>query len=249
MGLSVKPKGIQLSYREGKPMKYKAQLMRYPTIKSDDLIKYAANASNVPVANIESCMQGLIEAIAYFVINGHRVVLPNVGGFFLGVQSKAATVADELEVKKALKTVRVLFAPATLLRDEMSENTINMLNASVGVEGGSTPTPSPTPVEVATPTFTRTQGGDGFSNNVTIHCATDGAVIHYTTDGSTPTKSSTTYTGEFSCGPSDTVKAIAYVGNSASEVAISTSTTQSGNGGGNSGGGDNGGSGGFDTGS
>jgi hypothetical protein len=87
--LSIKPKGFQLSYKDGKPMKYKPVLMKYPTIKSEDLIKYASNAANVPVANIESCIQGLIEAVAYFVINGHRVVLPGVGGFYLGVKSKA----------------------------------------------------------------------------------------------------------------------------------------------------------------
>ena len=82
--LTVKPKGYQLALKAGKPMKYKVALQKFPMIQSADLIKYASNASNVPVANIEACVQGLIEAIAYFVINGHRVVLPGVGGFYLG---------------------------------------------------------------------------------------------------------------------------------------------------------------------
>lgn len=239
MGLSVKPKGFQLSYKEGKPMKYKAQLMRYPTIKSEDLIKYAANASNVPVANIESCMQGIIEAIAYFVINGHRVVLPNVGGFFLGVKSKASTAADELEVKKALKTVRLLFAPATLLREEMSDNTVNMLNASIGVEGSTGgDTPTPTPSVVAAPTIS---GNTTFSDSTTVTMsAENGAAIHYTTDGSTPTAASSTYSSPLTLTESTTVKAIA-VKNGVSSAVSSQFFHKSFDPG-------NGGSGGFDTG-
>lgn len=45
--------------------------------------------------------------------------------------------------------------------------------------------------------------------HVTITCTTDGAVIHYTTDSSTPNGSSTTYTSSFSVSDGTTVKAIA----------------------------------------
>ncbi len=105
MGLSYQPKAITLSFKEGKPVTYKAQQVTYPTIKSKDLLAYAANAANVPLANIECCVQGLIEAIAYFCINGHRVVLPEVGGFFLGVKSKSVPMAENLNVKQAVQSV------------------------------------------------------------------------------------------------------------------------------------------------
>ena len=52
MGLSYQPKAITLSFKEGKPVTYKAQQVTYPTIKSKDLLAYAANAANVPLANI-----------------------------------------------------------------------------------------------------------------------------------------------------------------------------------------------------
>ena len=135
MVLSYQPKAITLSYKEGKPVTYKAQQVTYPTIKSRDLLNYAANASNVPLANIECCVQGLIEAIAYFCINGHRVVLPEVGGFFLGVKSKSVPLSDDLNVRQAIQTVRLLFAPGTELRDMMSETTIESVRPSNGTNG------------------------------------------------------------------------------------------------------------------
>lgn len=66
--------------------------------------------------------------------------------------------------------------------------------------------PAPTPVvTVAKPTISITSDG-----KVTITCATAGAVIYYTTNGSNPSDSSTEYAGQFTLADSATVKAIAY---------------------------------------
>ena len=46
---------------------------------------------------------------------------------------------------------------------------------------------------VATPTFSPVAGAVASGTEVTITCATEGATIHYTTDGNDPTSSSTTY--------------------------------------------------------
>ena len=55
-------------------------------------------------------------------------------------------------------------------------------------------------------------------NAVTLVSATDGAEIYYTTDGTTPTKSSNKYTAPFSITEDVTVSAIAYKGENESEV-------------------------------
>ena len=50
---------------------------------------------------------------------------------------------------------------------------------------------------------------DGTSNRVTITCEIEGATIYYTTNGTTPTTSSTKYTGQITVSQNCTIKAIA----------------------------------------
>ncbi len=54
---------------------------------------------------------------------------------------------------------------------------------------------------------------------VTITCATEGAAIYYTLDGTEPTSASTQYTAAFNLNASATVKAIAILGSDVSEIA------------------------------
>ena len=82
--------------------------------------------------------------------------------------------------------------------------------------------------QVATPTFSPAAGTYTAAQNVTIACATSGAEIHYTIDGSTPTASSTKYTGPIAVSTTTTVKAIAVKsGMTNSAVASATYTISS----------------------
>ena len=80
---------------------------------------------------------------------------------------------------------------------------IGILNSSKGNSG--------TPVKgtVATPAFSVASGEVDSGTSVTISCATEGAKIYYTTDGSEPTASGTEYTAAISVTPPMTLKAIA----------------------------------------
>jgi len=62
---------------------------------------------------------------------------------------------------------------------------------------------------VSTPTFSPAGGSYSSAQKVTISDATAGSKIYYTADGSTPTTSSTAYTGPITVSTSATVKALA----------------------------------------
>ena len=76
----------------------------------------------------------------------------------------------------------------------------------------------------ATPTFSVATGEYSEAKSVTISCATDGASIYYTTDGTTPTSSSTAYSSAISIVETTTLKAIAIKDGVDSEVASATYT-------------------------
>jgi len=73
----------------------------------------------------------------------------------------------------------------------------------------------------ATPTFTPAAGTYSTGQSVTIADATAGAKIYYTTNGTTPTTSSTLYTGAIQVGISETVEAIA-IGTGYTSSAVGT---------------------------
>ena len=79
---------------------------------------------------------------------------------------------------------------------------------------------------VAAPSFTPAAGTYSEAQNVTISCSTSGALIYFTSDGSLPTNSSNQYTEPIMVNETTTIKAIAYVGTTASSVASATYTIQ-----------------------
>ena len=101
---------------------------------------------------------------------------------------------------------------------------IGILNSSKGNSG--------TPVKgtVATPAFSVASGEVDSGTSVTISCATEGAKIYYTTDGSEPTASGTEYANAISITEAVTLKAIAVKsGMNDSAVASVSYTISSGN--------------------
>ncbi len=65
----------------------------------------------------------------------------------------------------------------------------------------------------ATPTFSQATGVYKGAQNVTISCETEGATIHYTTDGTDPTTSSPTYSSAIPVSATTTIKALAVLTN------------------------------------
>ena len=76
----------------------------------------------------------------------------------------------------------------------------------------------------ATPTFSVAEGTYTENQSVEIACATDGAKIYYTIDGTTPTAQSTEYTEAIAISETTTIKAISVKDDVASDVATATYT-------------------------
>ncbi len=88
---------------------------------------------------------------------------------------------------------------------------------------------------VATPVFNPAGGTYTAAQSVTVTCATAGATIRYTTDGSTPTASSSLYTGPISISVSTVLKAKAFKTNMNDSATASATYTIGDNPGGNDG--------------
>ena len=80
------------------------------------------------------------------------------------------------------------------------------------------------PVAVEAPVFDPVGGPYTEDQTVTITCATAGATIYYTLDGSDPTTESSEYTGALTITETTTVKAIAVLGGEISSIATATYT-------------------------
>ncbi len=92
----------------------------------------------------------------------------------------------------------------------------NVVFLGIGLGTAVTPT-------AATPTFSPAPGTYNSIQTVTLSDTTSGAVIHYTTDGSTPTASSTTYSSALSISSTTTLKAIA-IANGYNNSAVASGT-------------------------
>ncbi len=78
---------------------------------------------------------------------------------------------------------------------------------------------------IATPTFSPAGGTYTGTQSVSISCGTGGATIRYTINGSTPTSSSTIYSGPITVSSTTTIKAKAFkTGMTASAIASATYT-------------------------
>lgn len=84
----------RLGFKEGKPIVYKAQVVRGPVIKGDDLIAYAANAAHVPESTVRMAKDALFQAILYYCGNSHPVEIPGLGSISVNIRTKTAKTAD-----------------------------------------------------------------------------------------------------------------------------------------------------------
>jgi glucosylceramidase len=101
---------------------------------------------------------------------------------------------------------------------------VGMLAGCGGGSSTTTPPPPPTP-QAAAPVFNLASGTFTSAQTVTITDSTPGATIYYTTDGSTPTASSTKYTTAMTVSTTQTIRAMATASGYTDSVVASATYT------------------------
>ncbi|MGI6623125.1 MAG: hypothetical protein GX227_04235 [Clostridiaceae bacterium] len=123
-----------------------------------------------------------------------------------------------------LSTTIKAIAIKTGMNDSAVATATYVINGSEGGSGGSE--------KVSAPVFSIQGGTYSSKQKVKLSCATSGATIRYTTDGSTPTANSKKYDKEINVDKSMTIKAIAIKSGMAdSEIATQTYVITGGAGG------------------
>ena len=226
-------------------MKFVMRPDLYIPIAEKKVFAEASTHSGISAGVIKAAWDAAGEVIRTWATEGHSVPLPGLGTMRFGVRSKA--VADLEDVKTNLISVRrIIFTPNTDVKDELKNTSIqitcldedgNVLKRVTSGDSGDiednenrlTPDPSPngegsdnqgSGSQNQTLTSPSIYGNTSFAESTQVSMSgPDGAEIHYTTDGSTPTAESTLYSEAFTLTENTTVKAIAIKDGESSEVA------------------------------
>ena len=166
------------------------------------------NSTKVKVSWAQANSQSLTTVYYQFDNTGDFVSLSSCSGPNANFESAELSVANHTTI--ALK----FFHPSSNAKNTRIDN---LKLTATGV-ASSTPT-------CETPTFSPAAGVFTSAQSVTISTETDGATIHYTTDGTDPTTSSSVYSSAISVNATTTIKAIAVkTGMDNSSVASATYT-------------------------
>jgi hypothetical protein len=135
---------------------------------------------------------------AYFADN-HTASTYTVGSGYGDTQASEDTSGGD----SGFSEDKVVTATGTQTATATASTTDTFVNLIVTLEAsGSQP-------QVATPTFSPAAGAYGPAQTVTISDSTSGSTIYYTTNGTTPTTSSSTYSSAITVSATETVEAIA----------------------------------------
>lgn len=104
-----------------KSVKYYAQVRKYTTLSTREVLDLAAQNSNIDRGLIESVMYALQEAIVTFFTNGHNLQFWPLGSFFSTLKSKGAETAQAFQASD-IESLRVRFVPGPLLKMSASLN-------------------------------------------------------------------------------------------------------------------------------
>ena len=105
-----------LAYRESKPTVFKLQMVRGSVIGGEEVIAYAAQAAHVPETTVQMAMNGLFDAINYYVTQGRCVQIEGLGSFKPVTRYKVAQSEEDCTADGIKKRV-IQFHPKGEIAD------------------------------------------------------------------------------------------------------------------------------------
>lgn len=101
--------------------KYITSPVRYSTISTEDLLKYASQNSGIPKAQMMAAFYAINQQVEQFILNGHTLQLGTLGYFFLSVKTKATDAEKDAGVD-AVKKLALKFRQSKQMGIIISQN-------------------------------------------------------------------------------------------------------------------------------
>mgnify|MGYP002623753519 CR=1 FL=1 len=114
----------KLGFLDDKPVVWGIQMLRGGVIDHDDIVAYAAKAANAPANDVNTALDALLDAITYFVINGHTVQIPGLGSLGTITKVKVAQTLEEAGTDN-IKNTHIQFYPNQQMRQLCSLANVN----------------------------------------------------------------------------------------------------------------------------
>jgi hypothetical protein len=221
---------------DGRPPTTASAIYGNPIVVAGNGAAVTINAIAVKPGMADSPVSSASFRITYAQITATPVFLPPAGTYStdqsvaITCPTPGATIYYTIDGSDPTTVSTVYWAPISVAGDGTTV-TIKAMALKAGLTDSPVASATYTIVyaqTVATPTYSPVAGTYSADQAVTISCATSGATIHYTTDGSIPTAASVVYTGPISVagnGVTVTIKAMALkAGLTDSAVATATYT-------------------------
>jgi len=89
-----------------------ANIVNYSNIGNDQLVEYMATNSGINKSTAIAAVYALRSILTNYLLNGHTVVVPQLGTFSLGCNSKAQDTKDKVTAD-TIKRLKIRFTPET----------------------------------------------------------------------------------------------------------------------------------------
>lgn len=191
-----------------------------------------ANDLNATQSQMDAAEQAIQDAIDSLVALPKKPVFSIAGGTYVGAQAVSiscgtpgAVIYYTTDGTTPTESSQKYSAPLTVTSSETIKAIAVAESLSSSVSSADYTIRKPDPQKTEAPAFSIPAGRYVGTQNVSITCNTPGAVIYYTTDGTTPTESSKKYSAPIAVSSSETIKAIALADGRLPSDVVSASYT------------------------